>query len=493
MVDYFYYPTENDYKNYFENINYQQPLNITIEDLIRGAVQLGYYSSGNVSNFENLFFENAIRMMVDNNLTPLPQYINSESSIKVVLSFILGMSMAQLIAEKKYTQYLVHLKSGFLKEKYKSQVKRNHPDFVGFSPQSNTPTSLFEAKGGFSKLGVGQNLRGEPIGVSKAKFQLNNVDIIFLGRNASTTYFNGSLKKHVVSTVVKNRLVVHDIDPIGSNPERIKIALTEEDLLYSIYGSFVGSILSDDSVQEIVLEENEKYIVSEVGEYYIGLDKKVVGAIRAGSNLNISDIFSEIQKFDNNFKQGISVGVDGSFVANKKSIEKGRIRKNSAYGKKRLKKFLDYNSSKVKSRDAFECLLSEGSLLYKMLFNAFYAKSPELKFELRNKTDKNEFSVFLKERDSKETLVGAITVAPEEKSLIFAVGPYASRDAKLNEEFLKSIKSDDNFKNFPDIFTVKDALRYEMLLSSPIPFSELNQSLVDKVADYMVFTLDYKK
>lgn len=350
-VDYFYYPYEDCYRysgkchKYCSKIIYnQKPLDITIEDLIRSAVQLGYYSSGNVSNFQNLFFENAIRMMVDNNLAPLPQYINSESSIKVALSFILGMSMTQLVAEKKYAQYLVHLKSGFLKVKYKSKF-RNHPDFVGFSPQSNIPTSLFEAKCGFRKLGEGRNSRNDPIGVSKAKFQLNNVDIIF----SNTTYSNSKLQKHVVSTVVKDKLVVHDIDPIGSNPERIEIALTEEDLLYSIYGPFLKSIVSNDSVQEIVLEENEKYIVSEVGEYYIGLDKKVLGAIRAGSNPNISDIFSKIQKFDNSFKKGISVGLDGSFVANKKYIEEGRIRKPDAESLRSIQEAEDFFDMWVES------------------------------------------------------------------------------------------------------------------------------------------------
>lgn len=183
LIDYKRYLSVNDFAR-------QNSVNNTFliykDELKIAALRIGYFSNGPTGIKAAEYYLSSIDLIFDDNLCATDEYLNSESSIKVALSFLAGMATAIVVADKEYNVDLYHLKDPIVRAFNNTRKNGKHPDFVGFSRFPNRkPEYLFEAKGGINKLSSGDG------GALNAVEQLKSVDIIY-GLNA---YPNHSLKK----------------------------------------------------------------------------------------------------------------------------------------------------------------------------------------------------------------------------------------------------------------------------------------------------------
>lgn len=128
---------------------------LKMADLWRYAVTTGGVSGRSLSARSVPFYCDLVKFAFEERLSPSGDYLYcqtddyaaSETSLKSVVSYLLRMIGAHVIAEKRYgVTHLLHLRDSRIDYKVKRGSRSNcHPDFVGIA--NGRPVILVEAKG----------------------------------------------------------------------------------------------------------------------------------------------------------------------------------------------------------------------------------------------------------------------------------------------------------------------------------------------------------
>lgn len=251
------YNNYNDFKT--NNISSNNNYNFTIPELISYAVSAGGFSNRTVGPRGQVFYESLVQMaLIDGtNFSIGEDYKHSEESIKTSISFFMGMIAAKAVADKKYNiKYLFHLKDPQIC--FSTSGKK--PDFFGL--QNGTDPILFEAKGTFKKRPTNKT-------VNDAKTQLDSISSIELD---GWPYEYNTFSKHVIASCFNNDILTYlDIDPNGIGDTKLTVYIDNAIILY--YRNIMNLLLTKQTKNQII--KDNTYIVTELGNYKIGLNKEV--------------------------------------------------------------------------------------------------------------------------------------------------------------------------------------------------------------------------
>lgn len=151
-MPYVVYNNLTDFKQHIVNSKKSNPISIpSISVLKYLAYQNGVYSGGSLTPEGKEFYYSLVKMALEEKQNILlthyfhigKDYEDAEPSIKVGISFLLGMVMTRLVADKVYgIRWLFHLKDDALNVDKKSGMT---PDMFGV--KKGGTAYLFEAKG----------------------------------------------------------------------------------------------------------------------------------------------------------------------------------------------------------------------------------------------------------------------------------------------------------------------------------------------------------
>ncbi len=251
------YNNYDDFKNNLigSNNNY----NFTIAELISYAISAGGFSNRSVGPSGQVFYESLVQMaLIDGtNFSIGEDYKYSETSIKTSISFFMGMIAAKAVADKKYNiKYLFHLKD----PQICFSTSGKTPDFFGL--QNGTDPVLFEAKGTFDERPTNKT-------VENAKTQLDSISSIELD---GWPYEYNTFSKHVIASCFKNDILTYlDIDPNEVGDTKLTIYIDKAIILY--YRNIMNLLLTKQTKSQTI--KDSTYLVTELGNYTIGLNKEV--------------------------------------------------------------------------------------------------------------------------------------------------------------------------------------------------------------------------
>lgn len=288
-------------------------LNVSIKDMVRYAISAGGFSYWSVGAKGITFYTALVEMALTDgkNFKIGEDYKKSEQSIRTSISFFMGMIAAQAVADKEYKiAYLFHLKDPQII--FSSTGKT--PDFFGLN-NIGTPI-LLEAKGTTSKKPTNKV-------VKVAKNQIKSINCIEID-GWKAVYRKKQIKGHVISSCFDNDILTYyDVDPEANGETKLNICIDKAIVFY--YRNIMHLLLTNNNQNNTY--NNTTYIMTKVGSYQIGLNKRVFDILKEyeeiysdlnknidlsnfnfeGKYLQISDTAKEIQHTD----MDISIGLDG--------------------------------------------------------------------------------------------------------------------------------------------------------------------------------------
>lgn len=241
---------------------------LRIEDLFRYAITTGGISGRSLSARSIPFYRSLVTFALEERLCPddylycqTDDYADSETSLKSVVSFLLGMVGARVIAEKRYgVSYLFHLKDSRIGYELKGASQSNcHPDFVGIA--HDKPVILMEAKGA-------SRGRVSPSVVRHAYIdQLDNIAKVSYNGNSYDVAKYG-IKKRVACSAFKREPYgsvweLSDVDPDGKG--EATISFDYDKALYCYYQPVV-TLIASGGYREDVDHKGGRVVVAE-GDY----------------------------------------------------------------------------------------------------------------------------------------------------------------------------------------------------------------------------------
>lgn len=250
---------------------YIEPLRI--RDLLRYAITTGGVSGRRLSARSMRFYRSLVMFALEERRCPddylycqTDDYAASETSLKSVVSFLLGMVGAHVIAEKRYgVSHLLHLKDSRINYELKGAspygaLQSNcHPDFVGIA--NGKPLVLMEAKGasrGRVSSGAVRHAYYDQLGnIAKVSYQGSSYDVAKCG-----------IKKCVACSAFRREPYgsvweLGDVDPAGKG--EASISFDYDRALYCYYQPVVSLIASCD-FREGVDHKGGRVVLAE-GDY----------------------------------------------------------------------------------------------------------------------------------------------------------------------------------------------------------------------------------
>lgn len=240
---------------------------LQMADLWRYAITTGGVSGRSLSARSVPFYRDLVTFALEERLSPSGDYLycqtddyaTSETSLKSVASFLLGMIGAHVIAEKRYgVTHLLHLKDSRIGYKVKRGSQGNcHPDFAGIA--NGRPVVLVEAKGasrGRVSSGVVQHARND---------QLDNIAEVSYDGGRSYDVVKDGIKKCVACSAFKHEPYgsvweLSDVDPVGRGETTISFDFDKA--LYCYYEPVVSLIASGDRRDDLDLN-GRRVVVAE--------------------------------------------------------------------------------------------------------------------------------------------------------------------------------------------------------------------------------------
>lgn len=243
---------------------------LSLADLWRYAITTGGVSGRRLSARSTPFYCDLVTFALEERLSPSGNYLycqtddyaTSETSLKSVVSFLLGMIGAHVIAENGYgVTHLLHLKDSRIGYEVKSGSQSNcHPDFAGIA--NGRPVVLVEAKGasrGRVSSGVVQHARND---------QLDNIAEVSYDGGCSYDVVKDGIKKCVACSAFKHEPYgsvweLSDVDPVGRGEATVSFDFDKA--LYCYYEPVVSLIASGDCKDEVDL--NGRHVVVAESDY----------------------------------------------------------------------------------------------------------------------------------------------------------------------------------------------------------------------------------
>lgn len=287
-------------------------------DFIRHAITLGNLSSYSLTPKGERYYVAFVDMFFDGKLGVRNDVVNSETSLMVSHSFLMGMIITKDIAEKRYNiATLFHLKDELISVETNSD-RNYHPDYFGFNKYGRP--FLFEAKGRKSKKLSKSAKDGKPE-IDRVKNQLLNVDITW---DNKITYLNIGMKKHIIQSIFSPNLNVWDIDPPSKENKDDKNLCLEINMMKIIkdyYKNIFELMLNDKKSTFRKKIEGINYILINRISYSIGIREDVhenLSKINKQSEDKFVEKHYELINKDNVFltaqSENISVGLDGIII-----------------------------------------------------------------------------------------------------------------------------------------------------------------------------------
>lgn len=243
---------------------------LQMADLWRYAITTGGVSGRSLSARSVPFYRDLVTFALEERLSPVGDYLYcrtddyaaSETSLKSVVSFLLGMVRAHVIAEKRYgVTHLLHLKDSRIGYEVKGGSQSNcHPDFAGIA--NGRPVVLVEAKGasrGRVSSGVVQHARND---------QLDNIAEVSYDGGRSYDVVEDGIKKCVACSAFRREPYgsvweLSDVDPVGRGEATISFDFDKA--LYCYYEPVVSLIASGGFREDLDL--NGRRVVVAEGDY----------------------------------------------------------------------------------------------------------------------------------------------------------------------------------------------------------------------------------
>ena len=243
---------------------------LQMADLWRYAITTGGVSGRSLTARSVPFYRDLVTFALEERLSPVGDYLYcqtddyaaSETSLKSVVSFLLGMVGAHVIAEKRYgVTHLLHLKDSRIGYKVKGGSQSNcHPDFAGIA--NGRPVVLMEAKGasrGRVSSGVVQHARND---------QLDNIAEVSYDGGHSYDVVEDGIKKCVACSAFRREPYgsvweLSDVDPVGRGEATISFDLDKA--LYCYYQPAVSLIASGGCKEGVDL--NGRHVVVAESDY----------------------------------------------------------------------------------------------------------------------------------------------------------------------------------------------------------------------------------
>ena len=202
MIDFEYkaFASKTDFPH---NPSNNDIITTSMQEFKRESVELGSFKGYTLSPRGISFYESIPELaLIDsaNYWSKSDDYASAEPSIKVSISFLLGMILTRIIAKRVYNlPAIFHLKDSIA---VSFSTSGRIPDFVGFN--SNGDAYLFEAKG------TNMKYTGD---ISSAKGQLQAISLVSSVISKQTRSANIISRHVIVSQFENNRLICLDIDP----------------------------------------------------------------------------------------------------------------------------------------------------------------------------------------------------------------------------------------------------------------------------------------
>jgi len=278
----------DDYNKFIKNEKSEtSQCRFTIKDMEKYAVSAGGFSNWAVGTKGTNFYTALVKMAIEDgtNFTIGQDYKKSEQSIKTTISFFMGMIAAKAVADKVYNiPYLFHLKDKQII--FSSSGKT--PDFFGLA-NGKTPFIL-EAKGTIS------NSPSKKV-VINAKKQIEAINSIKI-EGWSTSYSKRDINGHIITSCFeKDILTYYDIDPELNGKTDLTIDIDKAIILY--YRNIMNLLMLNETNIYPINENEDKYIMVEVGDYEIGLNYDIYSLLEEYKELySDSENNIDINKFD---------------------------------------------------------------------------------------------------------------------------------------------------------------------------------------------------
>ncbi len=282
-------------------VNTRLPLDVSAIELECAAIKIGAFNGHVLTTMGEIFYASMARMALDigangSDVLKGVDYANAEASVKTSISYLLGMTAAEIVANKIYNiDLLLHLKDSRITVR-RWGTNRMSPDFFGVSTTTHEGY-LLEAKGTHDQRVDNPTING-------AKAQLRAVSSIIYGgtRYARTNRLNRNII--ALSFYRNQQALISNIDPDEYYEYSCEVEIQNDKAMIEYYSHIYKLIYNNKKGFFSKIINNKEYYGIEMGEHFIGIYSELYDVLEKYERYYLIEDF-ESMIFDDKAVEGL--------------------------------------------------------------------------------------------------------------------------------------------------------------------------------------------